>query len=1421
MATVKQRVDVPAVVDTKLRSVRLRQSTLTLLAGLLRTLSLFLVALSAALLIDAMAPLFNSNVRVLLTTSAVGIAAVVFLWWVVRPLLRTRRLPDVARSVDEAVPDLQERWSTIAELSASSDPPEMLGSPSMIQKVSQEAADLSSKVDTHRVVTMDQAKRPLWMLAAIAGVLLAALAVDAEQMSVLFKRFCSPTSEISLTRVIAVNGNAVVPRNEPFDIEARLENRLRDVATLSLRRADGQIDNIELSNTGRDDVAFRHRLTSVDNALDYRYRSGDGQTPWHRIDVADRPQLSDIQFHITPPAYSKLPVQIEQGLPRRARALEGSRLEVVFHANEPLRSVRLKLGQDEHEELASTDSKAFHFSRTLDEALSITPYLTNHHGLTNQKPPTCRIAVYPDRAPTVKVVTPNDSIAVLPNDAVRIEFSAKDDLGILKAELVVYDGNAPDVELKVIDVPLGESRGAKEIRSEVILELNEFDLKHGAELAYALRVFDSKETQSTASTADRFENSTASNDSDASKMTGSLDQPGHLSGESQQTPAADSSAGSASPQSEQQNDNKTDQLADASNTERTGQPRDQQNSQGKQEVASRSSSAATGGGGSSSKSGNSKSGNSKSGNSKSGNSKSGNSKSGNSKSGNSKSGNSKSGNSKSGNSKSGNSKSGNSKSGNSKSGEKGTKPSQNRPNPSSADPQRKNNPQLDIPGQCTLCQQRRIKIDEWAGSFDSQARTALQMEIDPYLQQLDQALAAAEESIDGPLEHLDADEPWEAVQTKSVRSADGHLVVSEQVIGRLRSKSEGTPYAFVGLQLLNIGESHVTPARRNLQSLEAADVAAKREHLAKSHHHVLRAREMLARLTRRYETVKRNEKLAQEMQHLRKMYRQLDQDILAFLGTSKPTLNAYQRKIAELEVDEEYLKKFEEKFRELQERYREILAELSRILAEDPRLLARFMSMMQQQGDSLRDQLTVLARQQKELQQEVMSWKMATDGNRDEVGADIRARRFREAIEISEAASQMHDNMVVWTPRDLDPTTGEIAKLHALSLDLAMTATKFASAAAPRFESSNEADQQQNDAQPNKPTSTEDPNPASPEPSETDPPSVATSEPAEQPTALSKSLSLDKAEALLEKLKSFDSAVAATSESEDADEQLLAHLANRVRESRDISLSVAGWQQKVQSLQDDKYHVAAEVDQHAVTDETVALSRKLENLEAMLDEMPFEIVELARDLTQTLKYDLIVDQMSAELALRENRLSVAVEQQQRANESFETAEAQFDELMAKVIAELDAEAMENPDIADLDDIEGQTLEELLALLESEQQIGDFLGIPFRPTNLPGMPSLLPKAGASMYMSQLQMGRNNLSAMRIEDLARLTVRKRSEVKQSSSKSRRTRDNPRWNTLASQLEDRLRQGRGNIPPAQYRRAIERYFELLSERESESSE
>jgi hypothetical protein len=78
----------------------------------------------------------------------------------------------------------------------------------------------------------------------------------------------------------------------------------------------------------------------------------------------------------------------------------------------------------------------------------------------------------------------------------------------------------------------------------------------------------------------------------------------------------------------------------------------------------------------------------------------------------------------------------------------------------------------------------------------------------------------------------------------------------------------------------------------------------------------------------------------------------------------------------------------------------------------------------------------------------------------------------------------------------------------------------------------------------------------------------------------------------------------------------------------------------------------------------------------------------------------------------------------------------------------------------------------------------------------------------MGMGALQ-GRARL----LEQARKDALRAAREAQKSTSRARPVATAAHWNTLGSRLEDAVRQGRGSMPPRQYRRAIERYFELIS--------
>ncbi|QDU46392.1 hypothetical protein Mal52_49120 [Symmachiella dynata] len=1372
MSTTTRSVEVPAPVRQKLRDVRGRNTKLRFLAGAMTALAGFLAVMMGAMLIDWLFTLFSTSMRTLLTVISLSVGGVLLLAWGLRPLLARYQLGDVAREVDEAVPELEERWSTVAEYSENDDPLEMRGAEAMIQKVASEAADLDSVVTTDAVAKTDGVRHGAYILGGISAMLLLAMAMDWQQTSVLIRRFWMPAANISVTQVTAVTGDTLVGQGEPLHLQATVKNRPQTSALLFMRYANGDApEPVKLFPPGKgDQTTFTHEVPAVEESFEYRIRSGDGQTAWHKVTVVERPRIAAIDFRITPPAYSQLAAVHQQGLPRKIKALEGSRLEVSFQASTALSTFEMLLGDDQSAMLSANGDGKYVFSTLLTKPLTLSPLLTSEHGLKNDSPPTCRVIVYRDRAPRVKVTTPDNEIAVRPDDTVTVEFAAKDDFGITKAELVVYDGHGPDAkELKVIEIPLDDQEGAEAIAGEVDLELKEFDLKHGTEISYAVRVFDTKQTM----TDTRPDQETAVAD------TQSDQQPSDTKAASDAQPADQKPhPPTTNPENQDQvasndpaaNPNATNTDNPAADTE-SGLSNDPPDASSPQDQASTKPNNETPDENDGKKAGE-----------KTGNTTTGQSKPAQDPTG-TEPGESQEKQPTDPSQPAAPSQPGDSQPNAAKKppqpGEASSAGSQNSKSPP-AKPE-ENDPQkpggqlagapkpgdemtrrmLDV-GQRSSSKPLRLMIDEWAGSFAGQAREKLQLQIDPVLKELDEQLAAAEQRVN-PLVSGSPDTNWDADKADSAGQADGHLAAGEATILKLREKSVDTPYAFIGLQLINIGQEHVGPAREHLAAVTAETAETRGKDLQRAQHHIRRARELLEQLTHKYEVVKLNEKLDETMAQIKKMHQFYVEGTFALLQSKKPTLNPKSRKFLEFEMDEEFRKKFQE----LLERKRDIQAELAKALANDPRLLRRYMAATRLQADTLRDQLTILARRQQELNKQVAAWAKLPEAERTELAKqDIRSWQLRSSTEIAAGAATMLDNYVTWIPLDLDVNEGELAKMQEAATMLATTARSLTDAAAG------------NDA----------------------------------------ADAREQAESLHRQLKEFQTRLPEIMNDHPEHNRLAIHVANRLAEVKKLITQTSGWVYQANTVADGLHHLAADVEQNRIAIDTAHLAVKLESLESTLAGMPDHLIQLAQDLFVTFDEYLLPDLVATQLALQQNQMPKAVEQQVTVSQDFARAEEQLDEIMDGIIKVLDA-APANAKLEGGDNLRAQTLEELLAMLEDERLAAENLGIPPRPNNINIEKDWLApnsgQGGGMAGMAQGQEAAKNLSKLQQE--LRKANRRLKQVDQSKANRKNRRDQIRWNTLASELEDKLRQGRGHTPPEQYRRAIERYFETITKEDT----
>ncbi len=146
---------------------------------------------------------------------------------------------------------------------------------------------------------------------------------------------------------------------------------------------------------------------------------------------------------------------------------------------------------------------------------------------------------------------------------------------------------------------------------------------------------------------------------------------------------------------------------------------------------------------------------------------------------------------------------------------------------------------LDV-AQSSSSQRMRLKVDQWAGSFSGQQRAKLELAIAPRLAALDEALAKAERTAQGVLDAVNAAGKWSPVHDRDVSSAEQATEHGQELIAELEKVTKETPYAFIGLQVADIGLAHVEPARSGFWTALKSDGDTRVANVRDAQQHLVR-----------------------------------------------------------------------------------------------------------------------------------------------------------------------------------------------------------------------------------------------------------------------------------------------------------------------------------------------------------------------------------------------------------------------------------------------------------------------------------------------------------------------------------------------------------------------------------------------------
>lgn len=511
MASVLNSASLPSTMEDKLRAIRRRLVLLSVARACAFGAAALMVAMIVVMGLDWWLTLFSTTIRVALTSASLILGVAALLATGVRPLIDAMKFARAASDADGEVPQLEERWTTVASFATSKHQPTSATARAMLQQVTSEAVALGRLVKPAQVAKPAALKPALLALSGSGFLLVAFLATNWAQTSVLLHRFWSPLQNITATQLASVTGDRVVPRGERLELIVEQAGVRHAVAKLEVEGRDGILDVFEMNSNAKSQGAFAYELP-VDNSFRYRVSAGDGQTQWHQVTAIDYPELAEVRLTVSPPEYVDRPPYEKSVIPSRVKVVQGSRLKLMMKPAAALERLELQLvdhlrgpgGEDQSSRRAVVlDPQPdgwYRFETQLVDDLSLSPTLLNAHGLKNEDKRVCRFQVVADKAPVARIVSPTDEMAVAVDDVIDIKFEAHDDFGIATAELVVYDESAKDENgqskiLAVKEIELGDEKLAPHIMGKTQLDLKELRLKEGTNISYAIRVTDNRDLQ--------------------------------------------------------------------------------------------------------------------------------------------------------------------------------------------------------------------------------------------------------------------------------------------------------------------------------------------------------------------------------------------------------------------------------------------------------------------------------------------------------------------------------------------------------------------------------------------------------------------------------------------------------------------------------------------------------------------------------------------------------------------------------------------------------------------------------------------------------------------------------------------------------------------------------------------------------------
>lgn len=444
------------LLQSKLDALRRKRLSVALGTGLAQWIGAAVLLLAAAMLVDFWLDLPWGLRAGLLIAICASLGLLTFAR-VARPFLRQPDDDDLALSVEQARPVFRTRLIASLQLTRPGAVP-VGAAPSLVRALVRETETLARAMDFAAIVpTRELKKFGAWAgLILLAGVI-GFFAGGANARVLLRRVFLSHEPVPRKTRVFVVNGDKVIGRGDGVVIEAVAQGVIPASGRLVIKQFARRGQAFIMERASNAPNRFVRSIENVQESFNYTVHLNDGASS-HTVKVLPRPALTRIQCEQVFPAYTKRP-PVKRPL-GDLTLLAGSTLRLSATASKPLRHATLKLeGLDQTVPLAINPGNPKELTGQIRiPATNLTGFsvqLLDTDGMDPRDPAVYPIEIVPDKAPTVRITTPERKEELVTQTAtLPVGFLAQDDFQVAHARLHYKIGEADDAPVKQIELDL-------------------------------------------------------------------------------------------------------------------------------------------------------------------------------------------------------------------------------------------------------------------------------------------------------------------------------------------------------------------------------------------------------------------------------------------------------------------------------------------------------------------------------------------------------------------------------------------------------------------------------------------------------------------------------------------------------------------------------------------------------------------------------------------------------------------------------------------------------------------------------------------------------------------------------------------------------------------------------------------------------